>query len=141
MPNLELKIQPPIVGILTALAMIGATLLGQLPLPLPLLWRLPCAIIMFGAALVIGIICKRQFDRRNTTWLPMEPKKTTVLVTDGIYRYTRNPMYLAGTLFLLGVAVALGDILALALVPCFIPNYSYQLPETGLIVVSISCRS
>jgi protein-S-isoprenylcysteine O-methyltransferase Ste14 len=34
------------------------------------------------------------FRRARTTVDPVHPEKTARLVTDGIYRWTRNPMYL-----------------------------------------------
>lgn len=44
------------------------------------------------------------FRRARTTVNPMLPENASTLVTSGIYRYTRNPMYLGLTLALLGVA-------------------------------------
>jgi protein-S-isoprenylcysteine O-methyltransferase Ste14 len=120
MPNLELKVPPPILILLVALAMLGVACLEWLPLPIPLTWRIPSGIVIAGVALAILATCKRQLDRKNTTWLPTEPEKATALVTDGIFRYTRNPMYLTAVLFLTGVGVIVGNMLALVLVPCFI---------------------
>lgn len=40
------------------------------------------------------------FKRRKTTVNPFRPEKTSVIVAEGPYRFTRNPMYL-GMLFLL----------------------------------------
>jgi protein-S-isoprenylcysteine O-methyltransferase Ste14 len=41
-----------------------------------------------------------RFRRANTTVNPLKPQAASSLVTIGIYRYTRNPMYL-GLLFLI----------------------------------------
>ena len=43
-----------------------------------------------------------------------------ILITEGIYRYTRNPMYLGFVIALLGVAVVLGSVSALIVVVLFI---------------------
>jgi protein-S-isoprenylcysteine O-methyltransferase Ste14 len=51
---------------------------------------------------------------------PLKPDATTVLVTAGIYRFTRNPMYIGLTLTLLGWAAFLGNLLAFALLPLFV---------------------
>jgi hypothetical protein len=53
------------------------------------------------------------------------------LVTSGIYRYTRNPMYLGTTAFLLGMAIMLGSITALLPVPLFmlVIEYRFIRPE------------
>lgn len=120
MQYLELKIPPPFVALLTALAMAGLAYLGWLPLPLSLSWRLLCAFVVWGAALVVAGLGTRLFVQRKTTVLPMHPENTTALVTGGVYRYTRNPMYLGATLFLLGLGFALGDILSLFFIPCFV---------------------
>ncbi|MEO1143695.1 MAG: isoprenylcysteine carboxylmethyltransferase family protein, partial [Pseudomonadota bacterium] len=41
---------------------------------------------------------------------PISPEKTTSLVTDGVYKYTRNPMYLGLTFILSGFAIWQGNL-------------------------------
>jgi len=60
------------------------------------------------------------FRRAETTVNPMKPGSTTSLVVSGIYRYTRNPMYLGFLLILLGWAVVLSNVLALVVLPMFV---------------------
>ena len=55
------------------------------------------------------------FLKKRTGVAPWTP--ATTLVTDGIYRITRNPMYLGMTLLYLGLALGLGWMWALALLP------------------------
>lgn len=52
------------------------------------------------------------FIRAKTGLLPFS--EATSLVTNGLYRFTRNPMYLGMVLFLLGVAIFLGSLSALS---------------------------
>lgn len=54
------------------------------------------------------------FVRAQTTVNPIAPEQAQALVTTGLYRFTRNPMYLAMALILIGGAFALGNIAALA---------------------------
>jgi protein-S-isoprenylcysteine O-methyltransferase Ste14/GNAT superfamily N-acetyltransferase len=114
------KIPLPLLLILLSIfAMAGLASWGAMPLSTALSWRLLCGGIIEVIALTMLASRIRLFVKRKTTWLPMNPEDATVLVTDGIYRYTRNPMYLAQALLLLGIGIALGDGLGLLLVPCF----------------------
>jgi protein-S-isoprenylcysteine O-methyltransferase Ste14 len=60
------------------------------------------------------------FRRANTTVNPMKPDLTSLLVVSGIYKYTRNPMYLGFALILFGWAAHLSNLTAVALVPAFV---------------------
>jgi protein-S-isoprenylcysteine O-methyltransferase Ste14 len=76
-----------------------------------------------GALLVIGGIAMSAagsgaFKRAGTPVVPFEP--STALVTDGLYRFTRNPMYLGLVLSLLGAAILLGNLGAFLPVPLLI---------------------
>jgi protein-S-isoprenylcysteine O-methyltransferase Ste14 len=54
------------------------------------------------------------FRAARTTINPMAPQRTRALVTGGVYRITRNPMYVGMALLLSAWAVALGSTWALA---------------------------
>ncbi len=60
------------------------------------------------------------FRAASTTVDPLQPEKASTLVTTGIYKLTRNPMYLGMLLVLLGWFVYLGSLLNLILVGLFI---------------------
>jgi protein-S-isoprenylcysteine O-methyltransferase Ste14 len=64
-------------------------------------------------AAAIGLAGTRSFRRARTTVNPLQPDRASALVTTGIYRYTRNPMYVAVALALLAWSVYLGHALAL----------------------------
>src|SRR5574337_423321 len=113
MRMLELKIPPPLVAILVAIAMWFVARVGpsvQLP---PSVWTSAFVIIALvgGATAAAGDLA---FKRARTTINPIRPEKATALVTAGIYRFTRNPMYLGLALVLLGWAAFVGSLLALA---------------------------
>ena len=99
MHNLELKVPPPLVALVMAIAM---WCLSRLP---PLLEALPAArliaVVCFAIAGVSfdlsGMVA---FRRVKTTVNPMKPELSSSLVTAGIYKTSRNPMYV-GMLFLL----------------------------------------
>lgn len=99
MQKLELKIPPPAVAVLIAAAMWGISLLAPL-LEVAMFTRVATAItiaLIGGGISLAGII---SFRRAKTTINPMKPETTSSLVCSGIYRVTRNPMYL-GLLFVL----------------------------------------
>ncbi|MEP2736726.1 MAG: isoprenylcysteine carboxylmethyltransferase family protein [Erythrobacter sp.] len=63
--------------------------------------------------IVILLISVRSFAKAGTTVNPIEPEKAEQLVTSGLYRCTRNPMYLGMLLVLLAAALAVQNIAAL----------------------------
>lgn len=64
-------------------------------------------LFLSGLGLFISFTAQQQFEKIGTTLYPFsQPRK---LVTDGLFRYTRNPMYLGLTLFLGGVWLLLGS--------------------------------
>jgi protein-S-isoprenylcysteine O-methyltransferase Ste14 len=57
------------------------------------------------------------FKKAGTAIKPFET--STVLVTGGVYRYTRNPMYLGMVILLIGVASYLGNLTPFLVIPVF----------------------
>jgi protein-S-isoprenylcysteine O-methyltransferase Ste14 len=70
------------------------------------------------AGLVLAVWGVSAFRRADTPLVPFVPSRA--LVTSGIYRFTRNPMYLGLTLILTGAAVLLGSLGALLPLPPFV---------------------
>ena len=68
--------------------------------------------------LAITLIASDGFRRAKTGIVPFS--KSTTLVTTGIYRYTRNPMYLGMVVFLAGLAVKLGSLGSWIPLPLFV---------------------
>jgi protein-S-isoprenylcysteine O-methyltransferase Ste14 len=66
-------------------------------------------LILIG--LVLLVFANGRFTRAGTGVIPF--RNVSALVTDGIYRYTRNPMYLGMVAVLLGCAVTVGATVAL----------------------------
>lgn len=67
--------------------------------------------IVGSATALAGVLA---FRRQRTTVAPRYPERASALVADGIYRWTRNPMYVGFVCVGIGAAVALGSLLALA---------------------------
>jgi len=74
------------------------------------------AILVFG---VVGLAAAIRTIRRAQT--PVSPyKPTTALVTDGPFRFSRNPIYASDTLIYVGLSLVLNALWALALMPVLI---------------------
>ncbi len=110
MTKLETRIPPPILWALGALVtwvvdrldIDGSALDGRVWDGLAVL----LALMGLGVA-VAGFV---QFSRANTTVDPHRIEDASTLVVDGIYRFTRNPMYLGLALLSIGWALRLGTI-------------------------------
>lgn len=119
MHHLETRIPPPVVMLLLGgLAWLAARQVPVLAFPLPFHRGIAIAIAVLGFAL--NLAPKLAFDRAGTTVNPMKPDTSARLVTNGLYRYTRNPMYLGQALLLLAWGVHLHNVLALLAVPAFV---------------------
>ena len=119
MKFLELKIPPPVVLITCAIAIF---LLRGFEPHLPLNYTFKALIgggfIFLGLSLdLMGLLA---FQKHHTTMNPMAPKNASAIVTDGIYKYTRNPQYLGLTLNLVGWCVINLSCYGFILVPAFI---------------------
>jgi protein-S-isoprenylcysteine O-methyltransferase Ste14 len=132
--RLETKIPPPIVALLFALAMwLLAKALPRVAVAAPLRIGLACAVAGIGAVFALsGFVA---FGRAKTTVDPIRPSKASTLVTSGVYRITRNPMYVGLFFLLTGWAIALASpvLLAAPLVfALYITRFQIQPEERAL---------
>jgi len=106
---------PPLIflGFLAAAAVLEAvvplSILGAHAFP-----RYLAGAVLAAGGFVMILMGSRRFLAAGTNIPPSLP--TTALVTDGIYRRTRNPLYLGTTLIYLGLGIAAGSIWAIVLV-------------------------
>ena len=82
--------------------------------------RVSSSASLAALGVVIAIAGVVSFRRAKTTVNPMRPESASSLVVSGIYRYTRNPMYLGLLLLLLGWAIFLSNLAAFAVLPAFV---------------------
>jgi len=104
---LELKIPPPAVALVVALAMWGIS--GVMRFDMLLLPRVAGALAIAVAGAGIALSGARAFRRARTTISPLKPDAASSLVTSGVFRYTRNPMYLGICLVLVAWALYLSS--------------------------------
>jgi len=113
MPSLDHKIPPPIVGALVAAAMWAISGLGpQLSIaPGP---RHAAVVILIVSGVAFDLLGLLAFRASQTTVNPLKPERASTLVTGGIYRLSRNPMYVGMGLLLLALAIYLSALLPFA---------------------------
>ncbi|WP_445768602.1 methyltransferase family protein [Rheinheimera sp.] len=118
MQALELKIPPVVLVAIFGLAM---WLLAQLvpALAIPMSWRLLLAGIFAITGIAVAMSGVMAFRRANTTVDPRVPQQSSSLVIRGIYRYSRNPMYVGFLLLLAAWAFYLMSAAALVLLSLF----------------------
>jgi protein-S-isoprenylcysteine O-methyltransferase Ste14 len=117
--GLELKIPPVLVFALTAAAMYGlarALPAGTLALPA----RVGAAATLAACGVALAAAGVAAFRRSRTSVHPHHPERASAMVAHGVYRWTRNPMYLGLLLVLAGWAVLLANAAALAALPLFV---------------------
>jgi protein-S-isoprenylcysteine O-methyltransferase Ste14 len=93
----------------------------------------PMRSVLGGALVVLSVLtigaCIRRFKTAGTPFRPVSP--ATAIVSSGLYRVSRNPMYVGMAGILLGLSLLLGSyVLALALLPfVVIVHFGVVLPE------------
>ena len=116
---LELKVPPlALVFLMAAFMWLARWAVPTFGFELPARTLFSVSVVVAGA--VIGGLGVASFIRAKTTVNPMKPDSSSSLVISGIYRFTRNPMYLGFLLGLLGWAIFLSNALAFFLLPAFI---------------------
>ena len=65
--------------------------------------------VLLAISIIVLVFSMAQFFKSKTTVDPTSPSKATKLVTSGIYRFTRNPMYLSMLVLLLAWGLWLGN--------------------------------
>jgi protein-S-isoprenylcysteine O-methyltransferase Ste14 len=119
MQVLELKMPPvALVLLVAALMWLASWAMPAFGFELPLGGILSASVALAGAIICgLGIVSFRQ---ARTTVNPMKPDSASSLVVSGVYRLTRNPMYLGFLLILLGWAIFLSNALAFLFLPAFL---------------------
>lgn len=106
---MELKVPPPIVAILVGVIMWQSTGFTSEVLLLNFEYKFIVCVVLACSGLAIDLVALWGFMRARTTVNPIKPTNASTLVTSGIYRVTRNPMYVGNFIFLVAWLVWLGE--------------------------------
>ena len=113
------KIPPPVILLITCTIMwfvAHSDFANLISVPYPIVLSLCLA----ATGILIAVIAMRQFDAAQTTVNPFSPESATTLVSTGIFRLSRNPMYV-GLLFIsAGWALWLCSLTNIALIVLFV---------------------
>ena len=119
MKAIELKI-PPVAQFLAVAAgmWLVARYVPALSADIPV--RRLLVVLFFCASAVVAIPAIAAFRSAGTTVDPRYPEKSSQLVIRGIYRYTRNPMYLGLLFLLIAWGIYLSNLLGFVFLPVFV---------------------
>ena len=114
------RVVPPVAALLcVAVPMwLVARLTPALAVDLP--GRGAAALVLALAGAAVALAGVAEFRRARTTLNPLRPERASALVVSGIFRWTRNPMYLGLAIVLVGWAWYLAHPLAALGVPAFV---------------------
>jgi len=113
---METKIPPPIVTLVFGLSIYFTR--GIFPMvELPYSSYFGILLLLLGLFILISAV--RLFIKGKTTVNPLSPEQATKLVTDGIFNYSRNPMYLGMAFVLASIAVFLNPFGGIVFTPIF----------------------
>jgi len=137
--RLELKVPPVIqMAISAGLMLIFAVLLPALSIAFFASSLVALVLASIGVAFaLLGVL---EFRSAGTTVDPRIPDQSSSLVTNGVYRISRNPMYVGFLLMLVGWGVFLCNIVSFLLLPFFVmymnrfqitPEERYMLEKFG----------
>lgn len=119
MKSLELKIPPALV--LAACALLAWALARAFPgLAIPLPYPLIPTLALAATGIALLVAGAAGFLRADTTVDPRDPRKSERLVTNGVYRLTRNPMYVGFAAVLLAYLARLSNASALLALPAYV---------------------
>jgi protein-S-isoprenylcysteine O-methyltransferase Ste14 len=111
----DVRLPPPVVALAALVVGLAAHFVWPLPLPIagPLRWGLGVLVVALG----LGAMGAAMGGFRRTGQDPKPWASTPEIISTGIYRYTRNPMYLGMGILLAGLGVLLANAWLVLLVP------------------------
>ncbi len=123
MKPLELKVPPVAVVLLTAaLQLVIAWGIADAAFEFPFRLAVAVVLLLVGLGCALGGVIA--FRHAQTTVSPTNPGSASAVVDGGIYKFSRNPMYLGMLLLLTALAFTLSNWLCFATLPLFVAYLS-----------------
>ena len=115
---MDLKIIPVVQVLIAVLLMVGfSQLLPELTLNWPA--HVLVARLLFMLSVFVGISAIISFKEHKTTVNPTKPEASSTVVSSGMFRFSRNPMYLAMLIALIALGYFLQHITSLPIIIFF----------------------
>ncbi len=117
----SVKFPPPLIFLFLMIAAYGVHIIHPVDMAsLPTLKYTGLLIVVLGFTVIILI--SRSFKRANTSIEPWKP--TTAIISNGVYTYSRNPIYLALCLITIGMGFFLNSLwVLLSVIPAAVLVY------------------
>ena len=103
--------------LLSILSMLALHFLLPLTTIVPQPWNL-IGLIPLIAGIIINLAADRDFHKAGTTVKPYEEPST--LLTQSVFQFTRNPMYLGFGLIMIGIALLIRTLTPWFVIPVFV---------------------
>ena len=108
---------PPTWMLIAMIAMLILNFLFPVAWIIPPLWNL-LGLIFIASGVIMNLIADKAFHQVGTTVKPFQESST--LVTNGLFRISRNPMYLGFVLILIGIAILLRTLSPILVIFAFV---------------------
>ena len=119
---LKTKIPPPVIDLtFIAILYISSVLMVRFTFEGQSIFALFIFILGLGCVFSAGI----QFRKVNTTVNPLDPESASHLVVGGIFKYSRNPMYVSLFVAILAFGIYVGAWFVFILLPLFVLSINY----------------
>ena len=110
------KVLPPTYLLVAIVLVLVLHLLLPVYKFVPVPWNI-LGIVPLACGIALNLVADRAFHQAQTTVKPFE--ESAALITSGVFRITRNPMYLGYVLILVGVALIVRSLTPYAVIPVF----------------------
>jgi protein-S-isoprenylcysteine O-methyltransferase Ste14 len=110
------KILPPTYVLIAIVIMVVLHLLSPVTVIISLPWNV-IGLLPLLLGIGINLMADAALRKAKTTVKPFE--ESSALVTSGVYRISRHPMYLGFVFILIGVAIMLGSLIPFLVIPVF----------------------
>lgn len=117
--NLELKVPPAVVTFVFIVLMYFVSSIFSF-LNIDFMFQIFLSVETAVSGFVLIVAGSYVFNEKKTSINPLKPQSATSLVTNGVYKFTRNPMYLGIVIILFAWLLFLGNILNIVNIVLFV---------------------